>query len=150
MPFVAASLQCDLGYASSYLWNTLKYHRWGLFMSIPFHTIPYHSIPFHTIPYHSIPFHTIPYHSIPFHTIAYHSIPFHTIPYHSIPFHTSPQSPAMKMACFFSHVTEENLITVELAKELRDSFDDLFRGKFPTGTARGRRTMSWEITEMMD
>jgi len=29
---------------------------------------------------------------------------------------------------------EENLITVELAKELRDSFDDLFRGKFPTGT----------------
>ena len=57
MPFVAASFQCDLGYVSSYLWNTLKYHRWGLFISIPFHTIPYHSIPFHTVPYHSIPLH---------------------------------------------------------------------------------------------
>ena len=30
---------------------------------------------------------------------------------------------------------EENLISVEVAKELREHFDDLFRGNFPTGGA---------------
>ena len=42
---------------------------------------------------------------------------------------------------------EENLISVEVAKELRDHFDDLFRGKFPTGHVCVALNMSWEITE---
>ena len=32
---------------------------------------------------------------------------------------------------------QENLISVELAKELREHFDDLFKGKFPTGGDSG-------------
>ena len=41
-------------------------------------TVPYRSIPFHTVPYRSIPLHTA---SIPFHTVPYRYIPFHTVPY---------------------------------------------------------------------
>ena len=64
-----------------FLFNTTLYH-------VPYHTIPSCKIPDHPKKYHPIPcmpyILTIPYHSMQYHTIPYRTMMTYTMPYHHI------------------------------------------------------------------